>query len=34
MVVGTKKNVRGYTSSSKGLLAKQKYERQVYIFAQ
>ncbi len=28
MVVGTNKNARGHTSSSKGLLAKQTYERQ------
>ncbi len=28
------KNARGYTSSSKGLLAKQTYERQAYRFAQ
>jgi hypothetical protein len=33
MVVGTHKK-RGYTSSSKGLLAKVTYERQAYKVAQ
>jgi hypothetical protein len=33
MVVGSQK-ARGYTSSSKGLLAKGTYERKVYRFAQ
>jgi hypothetical protein len=34
MVVGTHTNARGYTSSSKGLLAKGTYERQAYRFDQ